>query len=79
MLMQVTGVPAYLIGAECESCWQLPSWDRFIIPRPYSRVHIKMDRFAPVDSRAGKEERKAIQLEIQERLRQLTADVHRRH
>lgn len=79
MLLQSTGVPAYLIGVECESCWEFPTWDRFILPRPYSRVIIKMDRYAPVDTPEGKEGRKAIQQVIQEKLTRLTADTHRRH
>lgn len=78
LLLQATGVPAYLIGVECESCWELPSWDRFIIPAPFSRVKIKVDRFAPADPQGGKDERKAIQRMIQERLAALTADSHRR-
>ena len=78
LLMQQTGVPAYLIGVECESCWELSSWDRFIIPKPFSRVKIKMDRLAPVPSDDGKEGRKTIQELIQERLDRLTEDVHRK-
>lgn len=77
LLMQTTGVPAFLVGVECESCWELPSWDRFIVPRPFSRVKIKVDRFAPADPQGGKEERKAIQRMIQERLGALTVDSHR--
>jgi lysophospholipid acyltransferase (LPLAT)-like uncharacterized protein len=77
LLLQTTGVPAILINVECESCWELPSWDRFIIPLPYSRVKIKMDRIAPISSEGGKDERKAIQRMIQERLSSLTGDTHR--
>ena len=76
LLMQTTGVPAYLIGVECEACWELPSWDRFILPLPFSRVKIKVDRFAPADPRGGKDGRKAIQRLIQERLSSLTDDSH---
>jgi lysophospholipid acyltransferase (LPLAT)-like uncharacterized protein len=78
LLMQSTGVPTYLIGLECESCWELPSWDRFILPKPFSRVRLKVDRIAPVDPDGGKEGRKAIQRVIQERLSALTEDSHRR-
>lgn len=78
LLLQTTGVPALLINVECESCWALPSWDRFIIPLPYSRVKIKMDRIAPISPEGGKDERKAIQRVIQERLTSLTGDTHLR-
>jgi lysophospholipid acyltransferase (LPLAT)-like uncharacterized protein len=77
LLMQTTQVPAYLINVECESCWELPSWDRFIVPKPFSRVKVKVDRVAPADPDGGKEGRKAIQRLIQERLSSLTEDTHR--
>ena len=79
LLMQTTGVPAYIVGVECESCWELPSWDRFIIPMPFSRVRLKVDRIAPADPDGGKEGRKAIQRMIQERLSSVTDDTHREH
>ena len=78
LLLQQTGVPVNFIGAECDSCWELKSWDRFIIPKPFSKVTIKMDRFALSSPQGGKEERKAIQGIIQERLMALTDDQHRK-
>lgn len=32
--------PMLLLGADYESSWQLPSWDRFHIPRPFSRIRV---------------------------------------
>jgi lysophospholipid acyltransferase (LPLAT)-like uncharacterized protein len=32
-----------LVGAEFESAWQLRSWDRFIIPLPFSRVRMRCE------------------------------------
>ncbi|MGA1204467.1 MAG: lysophospholipid acyltransferase family protein [Opitutales bacterium] len=77
LLIQQTGATVNFVGAECHSCWELKSWDRFIIPKPFSRVTIKMDRFAPPSPQGGKEERKAIQKLIQDRLMMLTEDRHR--
>ena len=36
-----TKTPLLLIGAEFESAWQLRSWDRFYLPRPFSRVRMR--------------------------------------
>jgi len=36
-----TGAPLLLIGAEFESAWQLRSWDRFYLPKPFSRVNMR--------------------------------------
>jgi lysophospholipid acyltransferase (LPLAT)-like uncharacterized protein len=47
--------PALLIGAEFESAWRLRSWDRFHIPKPFSRVRMRCelvtaDQFADRDA-----------------------------
>lgn len=38
-----TGVPVLLIGGDFESAWRLKSWDRFILPRPFSRVRMRCE------------------------------------
>lgn len=32
--------PILLLGGAFEKAWQLPSWDRFYLPRPFSRVRV---------------------------------------
>ena len=39
-LARTTGAPLLPIHAECERSWELRSWDRTQIPRPFSRVHM---------------------------------------
>jgi lysophospholipid acyltransferase (LPLAT)-like uncharacterized protein len=77
LLVQMTGAPICCLGAESESCFELNSWDRFIIPRPFSRVKIKLDRFHAPNLEKGREQREAIQVLIQEKLTSLTRDSHR--
>jgi lysophospholipid acyltransferase (LPLAT)-like uncharacterized protein len=76
MLVQQTGAPVNFVGVECESCWTLNSWDRFIIPKPFSRVKVIIDQFVPSIRGDGKDERKELQMLIQERLMALTIDQH---
>ena len=38
LLAQKTGAHIVPLNLECSRCWRLPSWDRFILPRPFSRV-----------------------------------------
>ena len=38
-----TKAPMLLVGAEFESAWQLRSWDRFVIPKPFSRVRMRCE------------------------------------
>lgn len=35
-----TGALIAMLGVEFESAWSLRSWDRFLLPRPFSRVHL---------------------------------------
>jgi len=76
LLMQ-TGAPVYFVGIECESCRTLDSWDRFIIPAPFSRVNITLNRYVHPNLAGGKLARKAVQDLIQDKLRGLTHDIHR--
>lgn len=38
-----TGAPLLLVGGEFESAWQLRSWDKFYLPRPFSRVRMRCE------------------------------------
>ena len=38
-----TRAPILLIGGEFESAWRLRSWDRFYIPKPFSRVRMRCE------------------------------------
>ena len=76
MLIQQTGAPVNFVAIECESCWTLNSWDRFILPKPFSRVMVKIEPYTHTSTDQGKEERIAIQNLIQERLMALTIDQH---
>jgi len=37
---QRAGVPIIMVGAHASSAWQLGSWDRFLIPKPFARVSV---------------------------------------
>jgi lysophospholipid acyltransferase (LPLAT)-like uncharacterized protein len=41
-LAQKTGAPIVPINMEYSSCWRVKSWDRFIIPKPFSKVRVTM-------------------------------------
>ena len=38
-----TGAPLLLIGGEFSATWQLRSWDRFYLPKPFSRVRLRCE------------------------------------
>jgi lysophospholipid acyltransferase (LPLAT)-like uncharacterized protein len=37
-LARMTGCPVVPFAFEAEHCWRLRSWDKFIIPKPFSRA-----------------------------------------
>jgi lysophospholipid acyltransferase (LPLAT)-like uncharacterized protein len=37
---QRTGAPIVPVGVSVRGGWHLKSWDRFVIPRPFSRIHV---------------------------------------
>jgi lysophospholipid acyltransferase (LPLAT)-like uncharacterized protein len=39
-LAQKSGAPVVPVNIEYSSCWRLKSWDRFILPRPFAKVHV---------------------------------------
>ena len=53
-----TNAPVLLVGAEFTSVWRLRSWDRFNLPRPFSRVIMRCEVIMPeqlADRDAGAE------------------------
>jgi len=67
-----TGSPLLLVGAEFASAWRLKSWDRFHLPKPFSRVRMRCEVIAN-DQLA---DRDAAAAHIQARLRSLNPDRH---
>jgi lysophospholipid acyltransferase (LPLAT)-like uncharacterized protein len=41
MLAQRTGLPILPVGCRAPGAWHFGSWDRFMIPRPFSRVEVR--------------------------------------
>lgn len=62
-LAQLTGVPILPIRLDYRDCWRLKTWDRFMVPKPFSRIAVTLqplvavpraaDEAALADLRAG--------------------------
>jgi lysophospholipid acyltransferase (LPLAT)-like uncharacterized protein len=39
-LAQKSGAAVVPVNIEYSTCWRLKSWDRFILPRPFAKVHV---------------------------------------
>lgn len=67
---QLTQVPVLPIRVRYEKCYTMRTWDKFMIPKPFSRVYVVIDPFEVLpgtDSDEGFEKvRMALQVKLQE-------------
>ena len=68
MLAKKTGNPIVPFVTECSSYWQLKSWDRLQIPRPFARARVIFGEPIYVTDEGGEEEVEAKRLELQRSL-----------
>lgn len=64
-LAQKTGAPVVPINMEYSSCWRVKSWDRFIIPRPFSKVRVIIGQPQQIGSTSTDEEFERERLRLQ--------------
>jgi lysophospholipid acyltransferase (LPLAT)-like uncharacterized protein len=64
-LAQKAGAPVVPINMEYSNCWRVKSWDRFIIPRPFSRVRVIIGQPERIRSTSTDEEFEAERLRLQ--------------
>ncbi len=69
LLAQLTGRPILPISFEFERAWRLKSWDRFFIPKPFSRVVFRVGGLHTVERTEGEKAFEAARLRCQEILR----------
>jgi lysophospholipid acyltransferase (LPLAT)-like uncharacterized protein len=66
LLAQKSGAPIQPINLEFSSCWRLNSWDRFILPRPFSKVRVIFGPLHHVKSTTTPEEFEAERVRVQD-------------
>jgi lysophospholipid acyltransferase (LPLAT)-like uncharacterized protein len=71
LLAQKSGAPVFLAHLEFSSCWRLKSWDRFILPRPFSKVRVIFGEAHQVKSTTTEEEFEAERLRLQDAMMSL--------
>ena len=79
-LALATGAPLFPMAVSCSRAWRLPTWDRMLVPYPFSRVVLVVGeplRAAAAAGTARGGEREVLRAELERRLRQVTADADR--
>ena len=64
-LAQKTGAPVVPVNMEYSSCWRVKSWDRFIIPKPFSKVRVIIGQPQRISSTSSDEEFERERLRLQ--------------
>ena len=67
-LARSSGVPMSLFHIAVERAWVLNTWDRLIIPKPFSRVLLRFGKLIPVPAEATDEELERYQQKLQDSL-----------
>jgi len=75
---QLTGCALLPVGAGSRSAWWFEGWDRFMVPRPFARIHIVYGDPIPVPRDADAAAIEALTIEAETALNQVNAmaDAH---
>jgi lysophospholipid acyltransferase (LPLAT)-like uncharacterized protein len=71
LLAKKTGNPMMPFVVECEKYWEIKSWDRLQIPKPFSRVKVIIEKPIYLAADAGDTEIEASRAELETRLNEL--------
>ncbi|KAA6461778.1 DUF374 domain-containing protein [Acidobacteria bacterium AB60] len=63
-LAQVTGAPIGAFHLQPERAWVVNSWDRFLIPMPFTRIVVSWARYTRVPTELSAQEFEAARLEL---------------
>jgi len=72
---QVTGLPLIPVAAGADPSWSLGSWDRFQVPRPFSRVRVRYGAPIEIPREADPVELERCSRRLEDELNRLTQTV----
>jgi lysophospholipid acyltransferase (LPLAT)-like uncharacterized protein len=75
LLARNTQVPIVAFYVAPERAWILHSWDRMLIPKPFSRVSVRVGRYIRVPENADREELEQLHATMQAALEEVQAEA----
>jgi hypothetical protein len=72
---QLSGLPIIPLAVGANRAWHLGSWDRFMIPKPFSSMRIRYASPRWVSRDATEDDLKALAKELEEELRAMTLEL----
>lgn len=81
-LMLATRTPLFPLATSCTRGWRLPTWDRLLVPRPFSTVVLEigepLEPASFADAGSHEERRERCRGELERRLKDVTEAADRR-
>jgi len=77
LLAQFTQAPLLPLAYAAERYWQVSSWDRFIIPKPFSRIAIVIGEPVLIDKKIHRDDLEPQRLALENALKSITAQANR--
>ena len=75
MIAKYSGMPILPVITSAQRKWVFNSWDRFMIPKPFSRILIKFDKEINIADDISKEKFEDTRLRLEERLEELYKEI----
>jgi lysophospholipid acyltransferase (LPLAT)-like uncharacterized protein len=75
LLARNTGVPIVAFYVAPQRAWTLNSWDRMLIPKPFSRVSVRIGRYIHVPENARRQELEQLHATMQAALEEVRAEA----
>lgn len=72
-LAQLSGNPVVPMSYSADRYWEIPSWDRLIIPKPFAKISIVIGEDIRVERRADDEQLESCRKRIEDTLMELNA------
>jgi len=76
-MAQLSGASIFPVYISVDRAWMLDSWDRFMIPKPFSRILVHWDHPITIPAEADRETFEKLRLQVQERMIQGHAEGDR--
>lgn len=73
----MTGAPVIPVAYSASRCLRLSSWDRFVLPLPFSRIVCRWGASIPAPDRKSPEEQEMMRRRVEDALTALTDDCDR--
>jgi lysophospholipid acyltransferase (LPLAT)-like uncharacterized protein len=75
LLAQLTQTPVVPLAYAADKAWRLKSWDRFVIPKPFSRIKIVVGEPIYVQKKLSKDEQEAVRQQAETALNDALRDA----